>query len=242
MNSFGSLWCLLILLGGFACIGYQVATGHIIDNWEEALPQMMAESGNAVLFGVMCIFILAGCMGTVDGTLLSISGIVTNDAILVWKRHKNHDGCIGTKEYNGADDGGKSVKWTRIIVVIIGVCAYIITTFDLPLLVNIAMINYQGIGLLMIPLVGAVTWEKATKEGAFSGLIGGLLVTIALMTAGLNPLGFLPGIYGVIVEAILYIGISLATYKQDKPEAKMFEEFKQYTGDAVDGETGEFLA
>ena len=94
----------------------------------------------------------------------------------------------------------------------------------------------------MIPLVGAVTWKKATKEGAFSGLIGGLLVTIALMTAGLNPLGFLPGIYGVIVEAILYIGVSLATYKQDKPEAKMFEEFKQYTGDAVDGETGEFLA
>ncbi|WP_419023031.1 sodium:solute symporter family protein [Emergencia sp.] len=242
MNSFGSLWCLLILLGGFACIGYQVATGHVIGNWEEALPQMMAESGNAVLFGIMCIFILAGCMGTVDGTLLSISGIVTNDAILVWKRHKVHDGCIGTKDYNGADDGGKSVKWTRIIVVIIGVCAYIITTFDLPLLVNIAMINYQGIGLLMIPLVGAVTWKKATKEGAFSGLIGGLLVTIALMTAGLNPLGFLPGIYGVIVEAILYIGISLATYKQDKPEAKMFEEFKRYTGDAVDGETGKFLA
>ena len=175
-----------------------------------------------------------------------------NPALHIWyrdqrcnfgmERHKNHDGCIGTKEYNGADDGGKSVKWTRIIVVIIGVCAYIITTFDLPLLVNIAMINYQGIGLLMIPLVGAVTWEKATKEGAFSGLIGGLLVTIALMTAGLNPLGFLPGIYGVIVEAILYIGISLATYKLDKPEAKMFEEFKQYTGDAVDGETGEFLA
>ena len=35
---------------------------------------------------------------------------------------------LAQKEYNGADDGGKSVKWTRIIVVIIGVCAYIITS------------------------------------------------------------------------------------------------------------------
>ena len=241
MNSFGTLWCVLILLGGAAAIGYQYVTGHAVDNIEEALPQMLSESGSQVMFGLLCVFVLAGCMGTVDGTQLSISGIITNDVIMVWKRHKMGAGPIGSPTYAAGDDGGKSVLWTRIIVVVIAVSAYIITTFDLPLLVQIAMINYQGIGLLMAPLVGAVCWKKATKAGAFAGLCGGLILTIILLVMGINPGGYLPGVAGFALEIILYIGVSLATYKPDLPEAKMFEEFKKYTGDAVDGETGEFL-
>ena len=73
------------------------------------------------------------------------------------------------------------VLWTRIIIVIIAASAYLITLFDLPLLVLIAMLNYQGICQLFIPLMGAILWKKATKAGVYASLVCGFGLTIILM-------------------------------------------------------------
>lgn len=224
-NAAGGFWCVLIIFGGFAIISYQTVSGVVIDNAEEGLLLILQQSGNSFMFGLACIFILAACMGTVDGTLLAISGILSSDVISGFKKISRKEPPIGEPNYtpSAASQSDNVVLWTRIIVVIIAICAYVITLFNLPLLVLIAMINYQGIAQLFIPMVGAVLWKKATKAGTYGAILSGFGITIALMIMNLNPMGLLPGVWGVLIGTIIYVVGSYATYNENLPEAKIYD-------------------
>ncbi|MDR3295207.1 MAG: sodium:solute symporter family protein [Clostridiales Family XIII bacterium] len=226
LNATGGLWVLAFVFAGFAITGYTLVTGNVIDNVEEGLLIILQQTGGPVIFGLGCIFILAACMGTVDGTLLAISGILSSDVIEGFKRIARKAPLTGdeTGETGGAESSGKLVRRTRIIVVIIALCAYLITLFDLPLLVQVAMINYQGIAQLFIPLIGALLWKKATRAGTFTSIIASFAVTAFLVFAphGINLHGFLPGIFGIIAGTILFVVVSLATYKEALPESVYF--------------------
>lgn len=228
-NAAGGFWSITFILAGFAIIAYPTVSGLTISNPEEGMLLMLQNSGNMFIFGLTCIFILAACMGTVDGTLLSISGILASDVLEGFRRIGRKEPPVGEPGYvrkNEAANSTKVVFQTRVIIVVIAVCAYLITLFDLPLLVLVAMINYQGIAQLFIPLVGAVLWKKATKTGAYAGLISGFGMTIVLMVAGINPGGLLPGVPGVAVGATAFILVSLATYKPQLPEAVFFADMQ----------------
>lgn len=228
-NAAGGFWSVTFILAGFAIAAYPSVSGTAIDNVEEGLLLILQNSGSPFMFGLTCIFILAACMGTVDGTLLAISGIFSSDVLEGFRRISRKEPPVGEPGYvrqNDAANSSKVVFQTRIIIVIIAICAYIITLFNLPLLVWVAMINYQGIAQLFVPMVGAVLWKKATKAGAFAGIISGFVVTIALMVTGVNLAGFLPGVFGVIVGAAAFIIVSLVTYRPELPEAKFFEELQ----------------
>ncbi len=95
-NVAGALWSVLIILGGFAIIGYETVTQISLSaNVEEGLLLILQNSGNAFIFGLALVFILAGTMGTVDGTLLAISGIFSSDIIQGFKRIKRKGPLIG---------------------------------------------------------------------------------------------------------------------------------------------------
>lgn len=228
-NAAGGLWSMAFIIAGFAIIGYTVVSGVTVDDPQEGLLVMLQNAGNPVIWGLCIIFILAACMGTVDGTLLAISGILSSDVIEGFKKLSKKEPPIGTEGYvpsSQTTTGSNVVLTTRIIVVIIAVCAYIITLFDLPLLVLVAMINYQGIAQLFVPLIGAVIWKKATKIGTFTSIIASFAVTIILMVLGTNLHGFLPGVVGLAVGTVLFIVVSLATYKENLPEAQIFTKLK----------------
>lgn len=228
-----SIWMEIVLvLASFAVIAYQAKTGIDVTNVESSLLLVVQNSGSMLMLGIACVFILAATMGTIDGTLLAISGIFSNDVVEGFRRINKNDGNLGTAEYHGAlkvggQDGDKTLRETRIIIVIIAVAAYLITLFDLPLLVWVAMINYQVIGQLCVPLFGAVFWKKATVWGTATSIVAALLTTVIPLAIGIEPFGFLPGVTGLVVGAIVYIIVCLATYKPDRPEALIFPQIKK---------------
>lgn len=177
------LWIQFVqFLAAFSVIGYGVVKNINFQNTDNAYLLMFQQSGNMLILGIACVFVLAATMGTIDGTVLAIAGLFSNDVISNVKRIKNNDGLIGTEEYKGkveiGSKGDKTLLNTRILVIFISIVAYFITLFNLPLLVWIAIINYQVIGQLLVPMLGAVMWEKATAKGAIYGLITGLITTI----------------------------------------------------------------
>jgi SSS family solute:Na+ symporter len=68
-------------------------------------------------------------------------------------------------------------------------------------------------GLLMaVPaIVGGFFWRQATAAGALSSMSVGAVLVLILQLTGWKPLGMWPGVWGFIVCALLYVGVSMVT-------------------------------
>lgn len=228
-SGISSIWMqTIVTIAGFSIIGYEIATGTVFNNIDSAYLTMFQQSGNMAILAIACVFILAAGMGTIDATMLAIAGLISNDIIMGTNRIRNHDGIIGTDSYSGSQTmggaGDKTLRRTRIIIVVLAVASYVITLFNLPFLMWIALINYQVIGQLFVPMLGALLWKKATSTGAICSLITGIVVTAIPLAMGINPWGMLPGVPGLICTAVVYIIVGLITYKPDRPEAMFYDE------------------
>src|SRR5699024_8169512 len=59
--------------------------------------------------------------------------------------------------------------------------------------------------------VGGLFWKRGTKEGALTGTIVGLVITILFTFFIIPPLGFSALVWALIVNTLLYIIVSLMT-------------------------------
>ena len=68
-------------------------------------------------------------------------------------------------------------------------------------------------GLLMaVPaIIGAFFWRRATAVGALGSMLGGSILVLVLQLTGIKPLGIWPGVWGLAICVIFYIGISVLT-------------------------------
>ena len=113
----------------------------------------------------------------------------------------------------------------RILVVVISLIAYYFAVFSKTDIVSLLLGAYGGIAQ-MFPLVFAMFyWPRANGKGALAGLIGGILVTLFfLYNPEFKPLPMHEGIYGLIVNLALLIGISLATEPEERERIERYTE------------------
>jgi SSS family solute:Na+ symporter len=103
--------------------------------------------------------------------------------------------------------------------------AYYFAVFSETDIVSLLLGAYGGIAQ-MFPLVFAMFyWPRANGKGALAGLIGGIVVTLFfLYNPEFKPLPMHEGIYGLIVNLALLIGISLATEPEDRERIERYTE------------------
>jgi SSS family solute:Na+ symporter len=65
--------------------------------------------------------------------------------------------------------------------------------------------------MAMPAIVGAFFWRRATAAGALGSMVIGAALVLALQLTGYKPLGMWPGVWGLIVCLVLFIGISMGT-------------------------------
>ncbi len=166
-----------------------------------------------VLIGLVCAGTLAASMSSGDAIVHAAASVAVRDGLSKWDRIKDRL----------TQDGGER-RYIRILVVVISLIAYYFAVFSETDIVSLLLGAYGGIAQ-MFPLVFAMFyWPRATGKGAISGLIGGIIVTLLfLYNPEFKPLPIHEGIYGLVVNVGLIIGVSLAT----KPEEK--ELLKKYT-------------
>ena len=108
-------------------------------------------------------------------------------------------------------------KWTRrLIFPIMGLIIAPISIMEPASLVYILLIGYGFIGQAFPAIFGMFFWPRATKQGALVGLFGGFIITVLFSFVYTHPLGVHAGIWGLIVNFILFVTVSLFT----KPVSK----------------------
>ncbi|MGJ9457433.1 sodium:solute symporter family protein [Oceanobacillus sp. CF4.6] len=114
-------------------------------------------------------------------------------------------------------------KWTRRLI--FPIMAFIIAPISIlqpGSLVYILLIGYGFIAQAFPSIVGIFLWPRATKHGAFWGLVGGFIVTVFFSFVIPHPLSIHAGIWGLVVNAIVFTSVSLMTQPASKETIERF--------------------
>lgn len=190
-------WMFFMALGSFM---------HTIEftrlNPQEAFFWIASEAGIWPL-ALLSVIVMALSIGTVSGIIQAMSATISNDVAKVMKRDITDRQAVSI------------ARWA--VVVICGLSLFA-ATFDMGLLIFVALLTYQGI-IMLFPLVMlGLYWKRANKEGALIGLIVGTAVSMYLeitAPAFIWELGWSPGIYGLIVTTAIML---IAGFAKKPPE------------------------
>jgi SSS family solute:Na+ symporter len=86
-------------------------------------------------------------------------------------------------------------------------------------------------GLLMVvpSIFGAFFWKRATAAASVGSIVAGATLVLILQVTGAKPLGWWPGVWGLILCTVVFVAVSLVTRA---PTAKA-EEFLGYLSEKL---------
>ncbi len=157
-----------------------------------------------ILVGLVCAGTLAASMSTGDSILHSAASIGVRDGL-----------C---QLFPGIEDHQQR-SWIRTLVLVLSLTAFYFAVFSEISLVALLLGAYGGVAQIFPLMFAAFYWPRATGAGALAGLIGGILVNVLfLVRPELSPIpGMHEGIYGLIANVSLLVGVSLLT-PPDEPD------------------------
>jgi SSS family solute:Na+ symporter len=210
---FGLVYTLVSVLWGF-CAKLLIPDLSAADL---ATPSLLALPIVPKLIAIfVMVGILSAAISTIDSILLSLSAMCTRD---LYK--------IGL---NAAISETAELRIGKIIIPFLAAIFFVFAYWaagKTGLAFMIAPLSSAAsAGLLMaLPaIVGAFFWRRATAAGAIGSMVVGAVLVLILQLTGYKPLGMWPGVWGLVVCLILFIGISRVT---SAPQQKA-EEFIGY--------------
>src|SRR5699024_2421334 len=143
---------------------------------------------------LLCLFAFG--VSTADSLLLSASAIGSRD---IYVRH--------AYELKGKPVNPRSVvKFGRILLVILMLLTLVIVAIRPAYIVDYAYALSSPFFAQILPAtVGGLFWKRGTKEGALTGTIVGLVITILFTFFIIPPLGFSALVWALIANTLLYI-------------------------------------
>lgn len=232
------IWLSIYGIFGVCVLG-AAAKGFSITDPQSGIMELCHIMGSPVLLGLVCTFILAAALGTLDSTLIALSGLVSNDLLTNLMHVRNHEPPIG---YDGGHSAAaiqnrvqqnaeKEVFRTRVIVVVLGLIAFCISSTDLPLLTLMTDMASNGISLVVPAVVAGLFWKKATPQGAIAAVIAAEATYIGMYAAGMRYVwgGFFLGLPALMVGVVVIVAVSLMTqkdfYARHEAQSDVFKDF-----------------
>ncbi|MCL7745664.1 sodium:solute symporter family protein [Halalkalibacter alkaliphilus] len=217
----GKLFNLMPFLLGLAAIAYMgsLLTGFSgvllepnVANADQILPIMLTNYAPFALASLILAAGAAAAMSTANSQIHAMSTIVTLD---IYKRYGNPNASQQS-----------IVKVGRWSLVIFSLIAYVMALTVPGVLVTVGIAALAGTAQLVVPTIGAITWRRAHPMGAMWGLLGGIttVLLITFIPAFSAPFGYHAGVWGLLVNAILFISISLMLKRTDNKVVKRFED------------------
>ena len=180
-----------------------------LEDADRVLLKLVVETANFSpwLIGAMLSGALAAAMSTGSNLAHTAATIAARDFFAVFKPDMGD---------------AQIVRLTRILVVVISAVSYVVALFNPASLVAMLLGAY-GVIVQLLPLTLAVLfWPRATWIGAYAGLILGGAVTLLFTFGPSTPLHVHAGIWGLLVNAIALIAVSLATRPMDAAHGRQF--------------------
>lgn len=224
----GRLFNLMPFLLGLAAIAYMgsVLSGYSgvllepgIANADQILPVMLMNYAPYLLASLIMAAGAAAAMSTANSQIHAVSTVVTMD---IYQRYVNPSATQARIVFIG-----------RLSLVGFSLAAYIMALTVPGVLVTIGIAALAGTAQLVVPTLGAITWKRAHPTAALAGLLGGvgcvLLMTFGPLSA---PLGFHAGVWGLLLNTVLFIGLSRVLTRGDADVVERFAKARRdYDGE-----------
>lgn len=147
------------------------------------------------------------CMIPAADLLLSTSMLFT----------RNIYGKLVDKNMNNENMG----RVARIVVLVLTALALCLAIFLPNMLVNLLLTGYSGVTQFFPMLVLGIFWKKATRLGAYMGLIIGEILVFTLILGKMDPFPFAgmnlnAGFVALAFNMIVYVTVSMISYSPVK--------------------------
>lgn len=190
---------------GLAVIGVLLAPALVGEGFadpDKIVPTIVTEYCPPIISFVSLLCLFAFAVSTSDSMLLSASAMASRD---IYVRRK-YD-LKGKKA-----DPTKVVTFGRIVLLGLMVVTLIITALKPTYITDYAYRLSSPFFAMILPCtIGGLFWRRGSKEGAIAGTVGGVIVVTILTFFVTPPLGFSALVWGLLVNVVLYIGVSLCT-------------------------------
>jgi SSS family solute:Na+ symporter len=197
-----------ILLIGFAA----VVMFPGVEPADSILPHVLMQLElPALVIGLFCAGTLAASMSSGDAILHSAASVGVRDGI--------------SKVVSKPLKDSTERLLIRMSVIVIGLIAYYFAVVADVSLVALLLASYGGVAQIFPVVFAMFYWRRATRAGALSGLIGGMVVNMIFLSNGaLKPWPVHEGVYGLAANVLLLIVVSLLTRPDDPERVRKFTE------------------
>ena len=198
--AFGSAYLILFYLPtAFLGLGAVQAFPNLAQA-DSAIPRVLYEFTPVWFASIVVAGAVAAAMSTADSQLHAVSALITRD----WY-----------EDYAGEDADERTVtRVAQYTIPVLGVLSYIIAVQEFEFVLLLTALSFYGAAQQLPILLGALFWSRSSREGALAGFTLGILVTAIIefdiiTLPGFFP-GFVSGFYGLLVNTVVFIGVSLA--------------------------------
>ena len=186
-------------------------------------------AGGTVLLGLAGVVVLAATMGNVDGNIQAMGAQVSNDIVGGWKK-LNHK---------------QSVIVAKIGMAIVTVASAWISCRQIPHLFQLAILAYQGIIQIAVPLYLGIFWKRGNAIGAITGMVSGFVLAVFLQLGYLGgtswALGLTSGAIALAANFVIYVAAAYLV-PQDAEEGARLSRLFAHSGGASVSDSAEDAA
>lgn len=176
------------------------------------IPMIASTYAPAILAVALVIGVFAFGLSTADSQMIVAASILTHDVL-------------------PEDQKSKKSASQRMIpcILVMMVVILVIVKFRPEFLVTYAYgFCAPGFAQMLPAMVGGLYWKRGTKQGAIAGTLGGC-AAVLITLFGFNPLPAMqPILWGLLVNLILYIVVSLATKEEEKATLEIYEPLRAF--------------
>ena len=197
----------LLFIGFAGILAYQDAPLARVD---DVLLEIVVRTASMSpwLIGIMLSGALAAAMSTGANIAHSAATVAVQDVIAKFRPGMTPEDIL---------------RLIRILVLVICALSYLIALVNPESLVATLLIAYAAIVQLLPLTLSALFWPRATRAGAFAGLIVGSATALAYTFVWSPPLGINAGILGLIANGIALVCVSLMTKPMDDALLRQFQ-------------------
>ncbi len=169
--------------------GWGYSPGSPIDE-EIGLPLLLAHIFPAGLIGLLMASYFSAIMSTADSCLMASSGNFTTDILRL------------------SSTNPKSIKYSQLATLIIGILAIVLATL-MENVLNLMLYSYAFmVSGLFVPVLGALFLKNPSSKAAlYAMLLGGGTTLILIITSIKLPLGLDAIFFGITLSAVVFVFI-----------------------------------
>ena len=187
-------------------------------NPDHAIPEVLFEFTPVWFASIIVAGAIAAAMATKDSQLHAVSTLIVRD----W-----YEPFVEAEP-----DETRRTRLMQVLVLLLAIISYAVAIQDVDIIVLVTLVAFDGLAQLLPILVGAFYWKRASTGGALVGFSSGVLVAALIVfevvsLPGAWP-GFTAGFYGLIVNTILFVGLSFVLDPVPEENRRKIQGYVQY--------------